>query len=628
MTVAPGVYRDQKWIISPFGDLFFFIGTPLLCLVIMLPMRSLFDSQTIAFYALALFATGHHLPGFMRAYGDPALFSTFKEKFLVAPVVVLVVTALAQFNTLHGLFLLVLVWEIWHLFMQHYGIMRIYDAKNKVFSKINARLDWLMTLCAFITVVVYSPEYFHRILDHNQKVGLPFPSTALTFLFKDILFYLAMAVLIAYLANLVHRATTGQKISLPKVAVMATTVFIIYYGWIHINDLVIGYAAFAVFHDIQYFAIVWVYNNNLVKRQERTTKVLRPFFTTRPLPILAAYILVCFAYGSINMMEGFLKSEQAIKAIEIFVITSTLLHYYFDGFIWKIRDRKNQANLGISAEDGAERIGFRALQSGFVERFGSYFRETGRQLAYFGLPVVALSLFQFYWTADEADAREKMVELFPDLPGAHNNLGVFYARLGDWEKATGEYRRAIELDESTYEAHKNLGLVYAKQGLLEEAHEHYQMAIDSKPKYVEALNSQGLIFMQRGELEKAQRRFIEALAEFEYAPAYNNLGTAYLREESFIAAIRAYKKAVALDEGNAVHYFNLGLALQKADQNEGAINSFVRAIALEPNYAKAYLSMALSHQRMGNLPEARRALQRLLEVDPENGMAVRLLARM
>ena len=78
MTVAPVVYRDQKWIISPFGDLFFFIGTPLLCLVTMLPMRALFDSQTIAFYALALFATGHHLPGFMRAYGDPTLFATFK----------------------------------------------------------------------------------------------------------------------------------------------------------------------------------------------------------------------------------------------------------------------------------------------------------------------------------------------------------------------------------------------------------------------------------------------------------------------------------------------------------------------------------------------------------------------
>lgn len=627
MTVAPGVYRGQQWIISPFSDLFFFIGTPLFCLVTMLPLREFVDSQTIAFYALALFATGHHLPGFMRAYGDPELFSTFKEKFVIAPVVVLFVTALAQFNTLHGLFLMVLVWEVWHLFMQHYGIMRIYDAKNKIFSRLNARLDWAMTLCAFVTVVIYSPEYFHRILDHNQRVGLPFPSVELTFFLKELLFYFTMTVFAAYLANLVHRTVTGQKISLPKMAVMATTVFIIYYGWIHINDLVIGYAAFAVFHDIQYFAIVWVYNNNLVKRQERTTKVLRTFFTTRTLPILAAYMLVSFAYGSINMMEGFLKSEQAINVIEIFVITSTILHYYFDGFIWKMKDRKNQANLGIKAEDGIKRIGARSIQSRLF-RFSSYFRETGRQLAYFALPVAGLALFQFYWTADEADAREKMVELFPDLAGAHNNLGVFYSRLGDWDKASGEYRRALELDQGAYEAHKNLGLLYAQQGLLDEAHAHYQQAIDNKPEYVEALNSQGLVFMQRGQVDKAQQRFMEALAEFEYAPAYNNLGTAYLRDKNYMAAIRAYKKAIALDRNNATHHFNLGLAFQKAVQNEGAVQAFDQAIALQPSYAKAYLSMALSYQRMGNLPAARQSLQRLLQVEPKNATAARLLSRL
>ena len=627
MTVAPGVYRGQQWIISPFSDLFFFIGTPLFCLVTMLPLREFVDSQTIAFYALALFATGHHLPGFMRAYGDPELFSTFKEKFVIAPVVVLFVTALAQFNTLHGLFLMVLVWEVWHLFMQHYGIMRIYDAKNKIFSRLNARLDWAMTLCAFVTVVIYSPEYFHRILDHNQRVGLPFPSVELTFFLKELLFYFTMTVFAAYLANLVHRTVTGQKISLPKMAVMATTVFIIYYGWIHINDLVIGYAAFAVFHDIQYFAIVWVYNNNLVKRQERTTKVLRTFFTTRTLPILAAYMLVSFAYGSINMMEGFLKSEQAINVIEIFVITSTILHYYFDGFIWKMKDRKNQANLGIKAEDGIKRIGARSIQSQLF-RFSSYFRETGRQLSYFALPVAGLALFQFYWTADEADAREKMVELFPDLAGAHNNLGVFYSRLGDWDKASGEYRRALELDQGAYEAHKNLGLLYAQQGLLDEAHAHYQQAIDNKPEYVEALNSQGLVFMQRGQVDKAQQRFMEALAEFEYAPAYNNLGTAYLRDKNYVAAIRAYKKAIALDGNNATHHFNLGLAFQKAVQNEGAVQAFDQAIALQPSYAKAYLSMALSYQRMGNLPAARQSLQRLLQVEPKNATAARLLSRL
>ena len=166
------------------------------------------------------------------------------------------------------------------------------------------------------------------------------------------------------------------------------------------------------------------------------------------------------------------------------------------------------------------------------------------------------------------------------------------------------------------------------EGLLDEAHAHYQQAIDNKPEYVEALNSQGLVFMQLGQVDKAQQRFMEALAEFEYAPAYNNLGTAYLRDKNYMAAIRAYKKAIALDGNNATHHFNLGLAFQKAVQNEGAVQAFDQAIALQPSYAKAYLSMALSYQRMGNLPAARQSLQRLLQIEPENATAARLLARL
>ena len=313
--------------------------------------------------------------------------------------------------------------------------------------------------------------------------------------------------------------------------------------------------------------------------------------------------------------------------VEIFVITSTLLHYYFDGFIWKIRDRKNQANLGINAEEGSNRIGLQTLPSGLV----SYVRETGRQLAYFAVPVVALSLFQFYWTADEAEAREKMVELFPDLAGAHNNLGVFYARQGDWERAAGEYQRALELDAGAYEAHKNLGLLYARRGLRddwEKAHMHYQQAIDHKPRYVEALNAQGLVFLQRGEFARAEERFREALDEFDYAPAFNNLGTAYLQMGDFSQAISAYEKAVALDRADASHHFNLGLALQRAGENEQAVAAFASALSLEPRHVKAYLSMALSYQRLGHIAEARQAVQQLFAVDPNHATAARLLARL
>jgi Tfp pilus assembly protein PilF len=58
------------------------------------------------------------------------------------------------------------------------------------------------------------------------------------------------------------------------------------------------------------------------------------------------------------------------------------------------------------------------------------------------------------------------------------------------------------------------------------------------------------------------------------------------------------------------------------------VQAFDQAIALQPSYAKAYLSMALSYQRMGNLPAARQSLQRLLQVEPENATAARLLSRL
>ncbi len=628
MTEVLAAHRDQKWIISPRADLLFFVGTPLLCLVPMMALRSVFDSQTILFFIMSFFAMGHHLPGFMRAYGDPELFTTFKEKFLVAPVIVLLVVALAQFHTLHGLFLMVLLWEIWHLFMQHYGIMRIYDGKNKIFAKWNARWDWLLTMAAFVTVVVYSPEYFYRILDHNQNVGLPLLSIEQTLMFKQMLLYATLAIGICYLGNLGWRVATGQKVSFPKVAVMGTTIFLIYFGWIYIKDLTIGYAAFAAFHDIQYFAIVWVYNNNLVNRQEKTSRLLRAFFTSRSIPILVGYVAICFIYGTVNYSLNWFDRATWIKAVEVLVITSTLLHYYFDGFIWKMRDRRNQANLEIAGESGWDKIGARAAVSGIVERFGGYFRETGRQLLYFALPVFLLSAVQLYWHADEVEARDAMVELFPELPGAHNDRGVLYSRIGDWEEASASYRRAIELDPNGHEALKNMGVVYARHGQLEEAHEYYSRALEVKPKFVEALNAQGLILLERGEFEMAQEQFLRAVGEFDYAPAYNNLGTVYLRREVYREAINAYQKAVELDEYNAVHHYNLGLALQKAEQNVQAVVSFQRAIDLAPSYSKAYLSKALSFQRIGEMPKARQALESLLVVDPQNAAAVRLLRRM
>ena len=627
MTVLKASYQDQKWIIAPFWDLILFIGTPFVCLATMLPLRGFFSSETIAFYALSLFATGHHLPGFMRAYGDPELFRAYREKFLVAPLIVLGVVAYAQFFTLYGIFLMILLWELWHLFMQHYGIMRIYDAKNRIFSRFNARLDWLLSVCAFAAVVIYSPEYLHRILDQNHKAGLPFLPQGQTQGLKLVLLCVTLAVGATYLGNLAYRLVRGLQVSLPKVAVMATTLFIIYYAWIHIGDLIIGYAAFAVFHDIQYFAIVWVYNHNLVQRQP-TTALLRKLFTTRTLPLVGLYMLLCFGYGSVNILEGFVTTSQAIKVIQVFVISSALLHYYYDGFIWKLRERKNQVNLEIGEGEPQPEERADDGPSGLLQQGGAFLREGGRLLAYFGVPVLLLSLFQLYWPADEAQARHKFTELFPDLPEARNNLGSFYARQGDLQRAKEEFGHALQLDPRAYDVHHNMGQALAREGRLDDAHQHYQKALLYKPEYVQSLNAQGMVFLQKGQMQAALQRFEAALEEFHYPPAYNNLGTTYLKMGDLDRAVAAFQEAVRLGGTEAKHHFNLGLAYQRQGKDRQALEAFGQAIRLQRFYPKAYISMALSYRSTFQLEKARQALQQLLILDPENETARRLLRQL
>ena len=95
-----------------------------------------------------------------------------------------------------------------------------------------------------------------------------------------------------------------------------------------------------------------------------------------------------------------------------------------------MRDRRNQANLDIKGEDGWDKIGARRAVRGVVDRFGGYFRETGRQLLYFALPVLILSGIQFYWQADEVEARDAMVELFPIYQGPITIAAFMYRRLG------------------------------------------------------------------------------------------------------------------------------------------------------------------------------------------------------
>jgi hypothetical protein len=166
----------RLWIVNSRVDALLILLTPLLATPAVLILYSSWvgmTAETIALIVTAFFATGHHLPGMMRAYGDRELFERFRWRFLLAPP--LVFLAYFPLYTYHYEFyrLIILTWATWHGLMQVYGFARIYDAKQGSVSPATAYWDWLVCLCGFITPQLFRPEHVSKILGYWSATGGP-----------------------------------------------------------------------------------------------------------------------------------------------------------------------------------------------------------------------------------------------------------------------------------------------------------------------------------------------------------------------------------------------------------------------------------------------------------------------
>ena len=172
-TSAPQA-APRWWILNWWQDLLLFVGTPLVILPVMALARTFLSPEEIFLYAIAFGATGHHLPGMMRAYGDRELFRRFRVRFLLAPLFLLAVClTLAYYVALDGLVLLLLLWGLWHGMMQVYGFVRIYDAKARSFAPATVRLDLAMCFAWFGIGLVFSPTRMYDLLAGFSRAGGP-----------------------------------------------------------------------------------------------------------------------------------------------------------------------------------------------------------------------------------------------------------------------------------------------------------------------------------------------------------------------------------------------------------------------------------------------------------------------
>lgn len=83
-------------------------------------------------------------------------------------------------------------------------------------------------------------------------------------------------------------------------------------------------------------------------------------------------------------------------------------------------------------------------------------------------------------------------------------------------------------------------------------------------------------------------------------------------------AILKYTAAINLDPHNAVYYCNRAAAYTKNTNYMEAIDDCNIALLIDPKYDKAYARIAIAYQSLNKPKEAKQAIDKALEMDPNN----------
>jgi tetratricopeptide (TPR) repeat protein len=358
-------------------------------------------------------------------------------------------------------------------------------------------MDWAVSILWYLTLIVASQHYRQNLLLQAYTSGVPLVSPQVFRVLESALYGVTGVVTVSYLGYSSYLWRKG-RLALRKLVLLGTFLAASYYLYVRVDDFIVGFAVWSAFHSVQYYGIVWAYNSNRVATGCAITRVVRFLFRPRAALVLiyAALILV---YGGINYLQKFVHDETFRRLLLAFVATSSAMHYYYDGFIWKVREKATSQFLNIGAVGGALRRVLPAWNRGPV------------QTTYLAAIIVVLGSLETWRPNDELRMRQSLAAVAPRTEEAHLHLGETLRQRGRLADALEEYREAVRLNPAWAEAHVNLGVTLAGLGRVGEAIRAYEKALSIDSNIPAAHFNLAVLLGSQGETERAMRHYQRAL---------------------------------------------------------------------------------------------------------------------
>jgi tetratricopeptide (TPR) repeat protein len=185
---------------------------------------------------------------------------------------------------------------------------------------------------------------------------------------------------------------------------------------------------------------------------------------------------------------------------------------------------------------------------------------------------------------------------------AHYGLGVSLFATGNRWKASGEFRKTIQLDPKLADSYRRLGdmLVSSPRRLYDQAIQAYQKAAELSPDRVEAYVGLGDARQAKGQYDEAITEYRRALKiDPENARVHYGLGKIYYNEKDlYHEAVAEYEQAIQLDPKFVEAHLSLGELYQEKGLYQDAIARYSRVLSFDPHHPGATYGLALAYEKV------------------------------
>jgi Tfp pilus assembly protein PilF len=382
--------------------------------------------------------------------------------------------------------------------------------------------------------------------------------------------------------------------------------------WWYCNNIVasvlVGVALFEVFHDVQYLSLVWIYNRKRVESDSAIGGFMH-FVFRRSGSLIGLYVGLIFAYGALGYFKSSVGVESVKSVLAGVVTASALLHFYYDGFIWKVREKSTRQSLGITG--GTADVSAKGFLPGWALHGVKW-------AGIFVIPLGALWLGQTHSARSELDRVAMIAADLPTSSRAHLNHATALQDAGRGDEAAEAFSNSLRLNPDSAKAHAGLATILIGKGELEDAHKHYETALKIDPDTAEYHSGYAYLLEQLGHDDQAAA---ECEAAVRLAPksaqAHHSYGAFLEKHGKLDEATAQYRDAVRADPGLVDARIDLGTALLETGDLPGAKEHLQAASKLDPKLAQPHNYLGKIFMREGNIPSAIAQFEEALRLHPD-----------